>query len=99
MSLSNRIKELNQYINYFETKYARALAGQFGPAPSWNRINRYRAAKKEKFRLNRAAKRIQTMFRTVKAKKSSTRLLSHAPDFRRLHEKNQREIMRLAFRL
>ena len=99
MSLSGRIKELNRYINYFETKYARVLAGQFGPAPSWNRILQYRAAKQEKFRLNRAAKRIQTMFRTAKAKKSSTRLMSHHPNFRRLHEKNQRKIMSLAFRL
>lgn len=92
----SRIAALDKYIRNYE----RTFLGQgLRRASTQQQRNRYFEMKREKFRLNRAAKRIQTMFRTVKAKKSSTRLMSHHPNFRRLHEKNQRKIMSLAFRL
>jgi hypothetical protein len=92
----SRIAALDKYIRNYERTF---LSHGLHRASTRQQRNRYFEMKREKFRLNRAAKRIQTMFRTAKAKKSSTQLMSHHPNFRRLHEKNQRKIMSLAFKL
>lgn len=87
---------LRSKIAAYESRY---MTAGLRRAPTQAEYNRYRNWKKEQFRLDRAAKRIQTAFRTLKTKKATSQLMSYVPNFRRLSEKDQRSIMKMAFRL
>jgi hypothetical protein len=49
--------------------------------------------------MNRAARRIQTAVRTVKAKRAATQQMSFMKNFRKLNQNDQRAIMKLAFKI
>ena len=99
VAIQNKLRMLNNYINYYDKKYGYLTnnPGAFGPTPSWERMFMYAAAKREKALMNRAAKRIQRVVRTRQKRKQTARTLSYHSPFRRLNEKNQRAILSKAF--
>ena len=99
MSAANRKAELNRNITLFETRYANVLRGNFGRTPSNTAYRRYMLQKRERNNMNRAARRIQTSVRTVKAKKAATQQMSFLKNFRKLNQNDQRAIMKLAFKI
>ena len=99
MSTANRKAALNRNIAWFNNKYARVMRGEFGPAPSTRTFELYKRWKRERNTMNRAARRIQTAVRTVKAKKAATQQMSFMNNFRKLNQNDQRKIMKLAFKI
>jgi hypothetical protein len=99
MSTANRKAALNRNIAWFNNKYARVMRGEFGPTPSVRTFELYKRWKRERNNMNRAARRIQTAVRTVKAKKNATQQMSFLNNFRKLNQNDQRAIMKLAFKI
>ena len=99
MSTANRKAALNRNIAWFNNKYALAMRGQLGPTPSVRTYELYTKWKRERNTMNRAARRIQTAVRNVKAKKAATQQMSFLNNFRKLNQNDQRKIMKLAFKI
>ena len=99
MSTANRKAALNRNIAWYNNKYALVTRGGFGPAPSMRTVELYQRWKRERNTMNRAARRIQTAVRTVKAKKATTQQMSFLKNFRKLNQNDQRKIMKLAFKI
>jgi hypothetical protein len=99
MSVANRKAVLNRNIAWFNTKYENVMHGRFGPTPSTRTYELYAKWRKERNNMNRAAKRIQTAVRTVKAKKAAAQQMSFLKNFRKLNQNQQRAIMKLAFKI
>jgi len=99
MSTAHRKAKLNENIAWFETRFPNFLQGSFGRMPSNMQYARYTRQKRERNNINRAARRIQTAVRTVKAKKAATQQLSFLKNFRKLNQNDQRAILKLAFKI
>jgi hypothetical protein len=99
MSTANRKAELNRNIAWFEGRYSNFLKDEFGYMPSNTEYARYLRQKRELRNMNRAARRIQTAVRTVKAKRAATQQMSFMKNFRKLNQNDQRAIMKLAFKI
>ena len=94
-TIANRLAFLNNRIAWYENKYFRNNI--ISPTPSRHTEMMYNNWRRERTAMNRAARRIQRAVRTRRARKTA-QLMSYAPNFRRLNEKDQRAILSLVFR-
>jgi hypothetical protein len=98
-STANRKAFLNNRIAWYNNKYASVRGGGLAAAPSMRTYVMYTKWKRERNDMNRAARRIQTAVRTVQRKKAATQQMSYLPNFRKLNQTQQRNIMKLAFKI